>query len=82
MIHDVALTMLRLMFSNKFYPKLEMILLQEAIYHKRNLHLIAETGTDGSFVRRKTYACSFERWNSVGQKLNILLFLIAFALAG
>ncbi len=42
-----------------------MILLQETIYHKRNLHLMTETGTDSGFVRKKTYARSFECWNSV-----------------
>ncbi len=30
-----------------------MILLQETNYHKRKLRLIAKTGTDSGFVRRK-----------------------------
>ncbi len=32
----------RLMLSDEFWPKLEKILLQEAIYNKRNLRMAVE----------------------------------------
>ena len=57
----------RLMLSDEFWSKLEKILLQEAIYNKRNLHMTVE----GMLYRIRIFCPwrdlpeAFGYWNSI-----------------
>ncbi|SDI18579.1 transposase, partial [Nitrosomonas sp. Nm132] len=62
----------RLMLTDEFWPKLEKILLQEAIYNKRNLCMTVE-----GMLYRMRVGCPwrdlpevFGCWNSIYKKLS------------
>ena len=62
----------RLMLSDEFWSKLEKILLQEAIYNKRNLRMTVE-----GMLYRMRVGClwrdlpkAFGRWNSICKRFN------------
>ncbi len=65
----------RLMLSDEFWPKLEKILLQEAIYNKRNLRMTVE-----NMLYRMRVGCPwrdlsevFGCWNSIYKRFNALI---------
>ncbi|SDY54681.1 Putative transposase of IS4/5 family [Nitrosomonas sp. Nm58] len=62
----------RLMLTDEFWPKLEKILLQEAIYDKRDLRMTVE-----DVLYRMRVGCpwrdlpeAFECWNSIYKRFN------------